>query len=140
MLENAYYEKNGAINTEFKDMVENYPMNKIDPWFCSYYSGSGINQKYIPYNFEPGTVAWYIKCGNEAKRYIEQKISSCSRARAKIGEEKIKLNLEFIKEHYILLNTLIMTDILEYYDNELEYWKGYLKEIVEEIDRVEELE
>lgn len=140
MLETAYYEKNGKINTEFKNMVKDY--GSRTPWRIEVET---YNQNYIvtiAENFFGRTLSEdFIREANEKKIYLEQLPHIKADIREYISKaEEYEANIDAIKTHYAFINMLIMSDILEYYDSELEYWKNYLKEIVEKIDRIEELE
>ena len=140
MLETAYYEKNGRINTEFKNMVIDY--GSRTPWNMKVEDDDGKNYSTtIAGHFGRRTLReLIIREANEEKIYIEQLTHVREDAREYAKEGVYEANIEEIKTHYALINMLIMSDILEYYDSELEYWKNYLKEIVEKIDRIEELE
>ena len=58
----------------------------------------------------------------------------------KYNREIYTESIKLIQKHYNKINFLYMKNILEYYDNELEYWRQYLKEKVERIEKMEELE
>lgn len=140
MLETAYFEKNGTINKKINSILKN---NKgAEPWFISGNTVYGNSYYgYIPEICPRDDVVILIREANSKRRYIENIENMFLR------QEKVRNDIEseqyierLIYNHYAIINIFYMKCILEYYDEELEYWKHYLKQIEEKIERIEELE
>lgn len=143
MLETAYREKNGSINGKISDIASTYNYDKIDPWYARVSrvidvetKKEEINRYYIPYEYTPAAIRRYIRMGNYQKQYIEQGEWGTP-GKCFVSEA---LSCKLIQEHYNILNAYFMNEVLEHYDNELEYWKHYLKQMVKKIEKIEELE
>ncbi len=142
MLETAYREKNGSINGKISDIASTYNYDKIDPWYARVSrvidlrtNEEEIKRFYIP-EYAPEVIRQYIRMGNYKKQYIEQ--GEWGYPGKYYGSEA--LNCKLIHEHYNILNAYFMNEVLEHYDNELEYWKHYLKQMVKKLEKIEELE
>ena len=138
MIEVAYFEKNGCTNNLFNEVVKEYKGK--EPWYiCIDENVSTTGNKenwYIINILTPNLILEGIFQGNKYGKYIEMLDFSNIKYNREIYTESIKL----IQKHYNKINFLYMKNILEYYDNELEYWRQYLKEKVEIIEKMEELE
>lgn len=78
---------------------------------------------------------------NQYYKYVEDLDFNYEIAFALINNKPLEptLDLRFmIQNHYNHINARLMADILEYYENELEYWKSCLKQI--EIENIKEFE
>mgnify|MGYP004623082173 FL=1 len=138
MLESAYLEKNGILNKKFNNMIKGYEGKS--PWIVYAETwanrGSSETMVYIPESYPFLTIVETIARANRAGKYIEQYKWYYSNEITPTGN----INEKKIKEHYAIINALYMKNILEHYDNELEYWKHYLKQMVKKIEKIEELE
>lgn len=138
-IEKAYLEKNGKINNFFRNMAIRYEKRlKYDTVtqqkaYKGKYSLFQINN--IRY------LAERIDTANLYYTYVETLDIDSEYAFTLSEEGKLPspLDIKFmIQNHYNNINTRIMIDVLNYYEEELEYWKSHLKEI--EIENIKEFE
>ena len=140
-LEKAYLEKDGGVRNLFKNHAANYEdrqnnyktvtaQHKNDKEYYSLYQIKNL-----------GYLAQKIDMANQYYNYVEDLNFDYVQASAVINNKALEptLDLRFmIQNHYNHINARLMADILEYYEDELEYWKSCLKQI--EIEDIKEFE
>ena len=140
-LEKAYLEKDGGIRKLFKTFAVNYKdrLNNYDTVTAQINNQNETYSLYQMKNLE--YLAQVIDKANLYYNYIEEfyfdYYTACELEQER--SETSPLDVRFmIQNHYNHINARLMADILEYYENELEYWKSCLKQI--EIENIKEFE
>ena len=140
-LEKAYLEKDGGVRNLFKNHAANYEdrqnnyktvtaQHKNDKEYYSLYQIKNL-----------GYLAQKIDMANQYYNYVEDLNFDYVQASAVINNKALEPTLDLrvmIQNHYNHINARLMADILEYYEDELEYWKSCLKQI--EIEDIKEFE
>lgn len=140
-LEKAYLEKDGGIRKLFENFAVNYK-DRLNNYDTVTAQRNKQNETYSLYQMENlEYLAQAIDKANLYYNYIEEFHFDYYIA-FELKQERSEtspLDVRFmIQNHYNHINARLMADILEYYENELEYWKSCLKQI--EIENIKEFE
>lgn len=140
-LEKAYLEKDGGIRKLFENFAVNYK-DRLNNYDTVTEQRNKQNETYSLYQMENlEYLAQAIDKANLYYNYIEE-FHFDSYIAFTLKQERSEtspLDVRFmIQNHYNHINARLMADILEYYENELEYWKSCLKQI--EIENIKEFE
>ena len=139
-IEKAYLEKNGGVRTLFQNFANQY--NDRYDNYETVTEKRNNNESFSLYkinNLE--YLAQKIDKANLYFSYVEVLNIDYvyAFARQKNNDLASTLDIRFmLQNHYNHINARLMADILEYYENELEYWKSCLKQI--EIENIKEFE
>lgn len=140
-LEKAYLEKAGRVMYLFKNYAANYE-DRQNNYKSVTAQRKNTKEYYSLYQINNlGYLAQKIDMANQYYKYVEDLDFNYEIAFALINNKPLEptLDLRFmIQNHYNHINARLMADILEYYENELEYWKSCLKQI--EIENIKEFE
>ncbi len=140
-LEKAYLEKDGGIRNLFKNFAANYK-DRLNNYGTV--TAQRINEREAYSLYQMKNLEYLARVIDEANlyyNYIEvfnfDYYTACEPNQQR--SETSPLDVRFmIQNHYNHINARLMADILEYYENELEYWKSCLKQI--EIENIKEFE
>lgn len=134
-LRDAYLMKESEIDTYFSSMNEDYRKigfkNKKNTRGVLEVDSFGSPSMLIS-NIPIGVINCLINKAAENNKYIEQMKYDEYISNHKVyanSPEDYKALQEILQNHYNFVNGMTMIKILFFYENELEYWKNYLKKL-----------